>query len=230
MVSNYIVNIVVIEFIMLNIFERHRLIVSVTLSLLILAVVGVTVSSFSPSKKSEYFRELKEIYTTLKNYDKEITGWDIAKNTLVDLNYWYDFIPRYDAIGNEDRDVLILQNEVRELAIEHQVRTLPNIRKYFGDYLTEKLNWLGYKVAILNDERNKIVVFTHDNFTKRDAIENFHISVVNDLRLLGFKQIRYKWYELENYEEERYVHYNFKDLPDNEARRFSVSTIKNRTD
>jgi len=212
---------------MLNIFERHRLSVSVTLSLLILTVVGVTVSSFSPSKKSEYFRELKEIYNTVNQYDKEIINWESAKNTLVDLNYWNDFIPRYDAVSEEDHDVLILQNKVRELAIKHQLRTLPEIRKYFGEYLSGRLNGLGYKITILNDERNKIVVFTHDSFTKRSLLEQFHNTVANDLRLLGFKQIRYKWFELEKLKDEKYIHYNFKDLPDNEVRRFNISAIKN---
>jgi hypothetical protein len=209
-------------------FERHRLIVSVTLSILILTVVGVTVSSFSPSKKSEYFRELKEIYNTVNNYDsKEINSWESAKNTLVDLNYWYDFIPRYDAISDEDNDVLIMQNKVRELTIRQQLRTLPEIRKYFGEYLSEKLSGLNYKVTILNDERNKIVVFTHDSFTGRSALEKFHNTVANDLRILGFKQIRYKWYELEKSKDEKYIHYNFSDLQDNEPRKFNISVLKN---
>jgi hypothetical protein len=208
-------------------FERNRFLVSVSLSLLILTVVGVTVSSFSPSKKSEYFRELKEIYTTVNNYDKEINSWESAKNTLVDLNYWNDFIPRYDAISDEDNDVLILQNKVRELAIKHQLRTLPEIRKYFGEYLSDRLAGLDYKVTILNDERNKIVVFTHDSFTRRSSLEKFHNTVANDLRVLGFKQIRYKWYELEKLKDEKYIHYNFKDIPDNEVRRFNISAIKN---
>lgn len=209
-------------------FERHRLILSVTLSILILTVVGITVSSFSPSKKSEYFRELKEIYNTVNNYDnKEINSWESAKNTLVDLNYWYDFIPRYDAISDEDNDVLIMQNKVRELTIRQQLRTLPEIRKYFGEYLNEKLSGLNYKVTILNDERNKIVVFTHDSFTGRSALEKFHNTVATDLRILGFKQIRYKWYELEKSKDEKYIHYNFSDLPDNEPRKFNISVLKN---
>lgn len=212
---------------MLNVFERHRLLVSVSLSVVILSVVGVTVSSFSPSKKSEYFRELREIYNTVNNYEKEINNWEAAKNTLVDLNYWNDFIPRYDAVSEEDHDVLLLQNQVRDLAVKHQVRSLPEIRKYFGEYLNDRLAGLDYKVTILNDERNKIVVFTHDSFTKRNLLEKFHNTVANDLRVLGFKQIRYKWYELEKYEEEKYIHYNFSDLPDNEIRRFNISAIKN---
>jgi len=213
---------------MLSMFERHRLIVSVSLALLIIAVVGVTVSSFSPSKKSEYFKELKQIYNTVNNYDnKEIYSWEAAKNTLVDLNYWFDFIPRYDAISDEDNDVLVLQEKVRDLTIRQQLRTLPEIRKYFGEYLSDKLYGLDYKVTILNDERNKIIVFTHDSFTGRSALEKFHNTVANDLRALGFKQIRYKWYELEKLKEEKYIHYNFKDLPDNELRRFNLSVIKN---
>jgi hypothetical protein len=207
-------------------FERNRFFVSVSLSLLILTVVGVTVSSFSPSKKSEYFRELKEIYNTVNNYEKEINSWESAKNTLVDLNYWNDFIPRYDAISDEDNDVLILQNKVRELAIRHQLRTMPEIRKYFGEYLNDRLAGLDYKVTILNDERNKIVVFTHDSFTRRSYLEKFHNTVANDLRILGFKQIRYKWYELEKLKDEKYIHYNFRDMPDNEVRRFNISAIK----
>jgi len=207
-------------------FERNRFIISVSLAVIILTIVGVTVSSFSPSKKSEYFRELREIYNTVNNYEKEINSWESAKNTLVDLNYWNDFIPRYDAISEEDHDVLVLQNKVREMAIKHQLRTLPEIRKYFGEYLSDRLNGLGYKIIILNDERNKIVVFTHDSFTKRSLLEQFHNTVANDLRLLGFKQIRYKWYELEKLKDEKYIHYNFKDLPDNEVRRFSISAIK----
>jgi hypothetical protein len=212
---------------MLNIFERHSLLVSVSLSVVILSVVGVTVSSFSPSKKSEYFRELKEIYNTVNNYEKEIADWESARNTLVDLNYWFDFIPRYDAISEEDHDVLILQEQVRELAIKHQLRTLPDIRKYFGDYLSNRLTGLDYKITILNDERNKIIVFTHDSFTKRSLLEKFHNTVANDLRVLGFKQIRYKWYELEKYKDEKYIHYNFSDLPDNEVRKFNIGAIKN---
>lgn len=210
-------------------FERHRVIVSVSLAVIIIAVVGVTVSSFSPSKKSEYFQELKQIYLTVNDYDnKQITNWETAKNTLVDLNYWFDFIPRYDAIGDEDNDVLVLQNKVRDLTIRQQLRTLPEIRKYYGEYLSDKLYGLEYKVTILNDERNKIIVFTHDSFTKRSALEKFHVSVVSDLRLLGFKQIRYKWYDLEKYEDEKYIHYNFSDLPDNEPRRFNLSILKNQ--
>ena len=208
-------------------FERHRLIVSVSLALLIITVVGVTVSSFSPSKKSEYFRELKDIYNTVNLYDKEIMSWESAKNTLVDLNYWNDFIPRYDAVSEEDHDVLLVQNQVRELAVKHQVRSLPEIRKYYGEYLSDRLSGLDYKVTILNDERNKIVVFTHDSFTKRSSLEKFHNTVANDLRILGFKQIRYKWYELEKLADEKYIHYNFSDLADNEVRHFSISAIKN---
>jgi hypothetical protein len=189
--------------------------------------IGVTISSFSPSKKSEYFRELKDIYNTVSNYDKELKSWESSKNTLVDLNYWYDFIPRYDAISDEDYDVSSLQNKVRELVIKLQIRTLPEIRKYFGEYLGEELESSGYKVTILNEERNKIVVFTHDSFTRRSALEQFHNTVANDLRILGFKQIRYKWYELEKLKEEKYIHYNFKDLADNEPRRFNLSVIKN---
>ena len=210
----------------MSLFERHRIFVSVSLALVILTVLAVTVSSFSPSQKSEYFRELKEIYTTVNNYEKEINNWESARNTLVDLNYWFDFIPRYDAISEEDHDVLILQEKVRELAIKHQLRTLPEIRKYFGEYLSNRLNGLDYKITILNDERNKIVVFTHDSFTKRSLLEKFHNTVANDLRLLGFKQIRYKWYELEKLEEEKYILYNFSDLPDNEDRKFNISAIK----
>jgi hypothetical protein len=214
---------------MLEMFERHRLFVSVSLALIIIAVVGVTVSSFSPTKKSEYFKELREIYNTVNNYDsKEITNWETAKNTLVDLNYWYDFIPRYDAIGDGDNDVLVLQNKVRDLTIRQQLRTLPEIRKYFGEYLSDKLYGLNYKVTILNDERNKIIMFTHDSFTGRAALEIFHNTVANDLRALGFKQIRYKWYELEKSKEEKYIHYNFSDLPDNESRRFNLSILKNQ--
>jgi len=212
---------------MLNIFERHRLIVSVSLSLVILAILAVTVSSFSPSKKSEYFRELKEIWTTVNNYEKEINSWESAKNTLVDLNYWFDFIPRYDAVSEEDHDVLILQTKVRELAIKHQMQALPEIRKHFGEYLNDRLAGLEYKITILNDERNRIIVFTHDSFTKRSSLEKFHNTITNDLRLLGFKQIRYKWYELEKFKDEKYIHYNFSDLPDNVVRRFSISAIKN---
>jgi hypothetical protein len=208
-------------------FERNRIIVSVSLALLIITVVGVTVSSFSPSKKSEYFRELKDIYNTVNQYDKEIMSWESAKNTLVDLNYWNDFIPRYDAVSDEDHDVLVLQNKVKELAIKHQLRALPEIRKYFGDYLNDNLGGLNYKVTILNDERNRIVVFTHDSFTRRSELEKFHNTVSNDLRILGFKQIRYKWYELEKLKDEKYIHYSFKDLPDNEVRRFNISAIKN---
>ena len=212
-----------------EIFERHRLLVSVSLAIIIITVVGVTVSSFSPSKKSEYFKELKQIYNTVNNYDnKEIVNWESAKNTLVDLNYWFDFIPRYDAISDEDYDVLVLQNKVKELMLRQQLRTLPEIRKYFGEYLSDKLYGMNYKVTILNDERNKIIVFTHDSFTGRSALEKFHNSVANDLRVLGFKQIRYKWYELEKYEEEKYIHYNFSDLPDNEPRRFNLSVLKNQ--
>jgi len=209
-------------------FERHRLIVSVTLALIIITVVGVTVSSFSPSKKSEYFKELKQIYNAVNNYDsKEINSWEAAKNTLVDLNYWFDFIPRYDAISDDDNDVLVLQDKVRDLTIRQQLRALPEIRKYFGEYLSDKLYGLDYKVTILNDERNKIIVFTHDSFTGRGALEKFHNTVANDLRALGFKQIRYKWYELEKLKEEKYIHYNFKDLADIEPRRFNLSVIKN---
>ena len=210
----------------MNLFERNRFLVSVSLAFLIVVLIGVTISSFSPSKKSEYFQELKNIYTTVSNYDKEINNWEIAKNTVVDLNYWYDFIPRYDAISDEDKDVLLMQNEVRDLAIKQQIRSLPEIRKYYGEYLGNKLESRGYKVTILNDERNKIIVFTHDSFMKRKALEDFHVTVVNDLRTLGFKQIRYKWFELEKLKEERYIHYNFKDLNDNEYRRFNISALR----
>ena len=212
---------------MLNMFERHRLLVSVSLALLIIAVVGVTVSSFSPSKKSEYFKELKQIYNAVNNYDnKEINNWEAAKNTVVDLNYWFEFIPRYDAISDDDNDVLVLQDKVRDLTTRQQLRALPEIRKYFGEYLSDRLYGLDYKVTILNDERNKIIVFTHDSFTGRSALEKFHNTVANDLRALGFKQIRYKWYELEKLKEEKYIHYNFSDLPDNELRSFNLSVIK----
>jgi len=208
-------------------FERNRFIISIALALLILAFIGVTISSFSPSEKSEEYFDLETAFKVINNYSVEVKDWESAENTLIDLNYWYDYVPRYDKVSNEDYDVNSLQNKTWKLIIRHQIKALPEIRKCFGEYLGDKLKSEGYKVKILNDERNKIIFFTHDSFKRRSSLEKFHVSVVNDLRLLGFKQIRYNWYELEGLEDEKYIHYNFKDLPDNEIRRFNLSVLKN---
>ena len=207
-------------------FERNRFLISVSLSLLILAFIGVTISSFSPSEKSDEYFDLETAYQVINNYNVEINDWESSENTLIDLNYWYDYVPRYDKVSNKDFDVNSLQNKTWELIIKHQIKALPEIRKCFGEYLSNKLEPVGYKVTILNDERNKINVFTHDSFKNRSSLEKFHVSVVNDLKLFGFKQIRYKWYALEGLEDEKYIHYNFKDLADNEIRRFNISTLK----
>lgn len=207
-------------------FERNRFLISVSLSLLILAFIGLTISSFSPTEKSDEYFDLETAYQVINNYKVEVNDWESSENTLIDLNYWYDYVPRYDKVSNKDYDVNSLQNKTWELIIKHQIKALPEIRKCYGEYLRNKFESLGYKVTILNDERNKIIVFTHNSFKNRGSLEQFHVSVTNDLRLLGFKQIRYKWYELEELEDEKYIHYNFKDLADNEIRRFNISTIK----
>jgi len=208
-------------------FERNRFIISVALALLILSIVAITISSFSPSEKSEEYFDFETAFQVINNYEVDIDDWQSSENTLIDLNYWYDYVPRYDEVSYADFNVSSLQNKAWDLIIKHQIAALPEIRKYFGDYLRDKLKYLGFKVTILNDERNKIIVFTHDSFKSRSSLEKFHVSVVNDLRVLGFKQIRYKWYELEDLEDEKYIHYNFKGLPDNEIRRFNISTLKN---
>lgn len=210
---------------MINIFERNRFVISITLSLVILTMVTITLSSFSPTKKSDEYFELENTLKSIDSYNAEINNWESAKNVLIDLNYWFDLLPRYDEVGMTDSDVLSLQYRMKEKIARLQLAVLPSIRKYFGDYLFEKFQLDNYKVVVMQDERNKIIVFTHDSFTNRKSLEKFHSSVVTELKILGFKQIRYKWYELEKSEDEKYIHYNFKDFSDNEIRRYNLSML-----
>ncbi|MFI5237554.1 MAG: hypothetical protein ACHQLA_06445 [Ignavibacteriales bacterium] len=207
---------------MIRAFERNRFLVSTTLSVLIMALVTVTLSSFSPPKKSPESFELENTLSLIEDYNIELGNWEISRNALIDLNYWFGLLPRYNEIGKRDRDVLVLQNEIKEKIMRLQLTLLPSIRKFYGQHLAENLKSQKYKVVILPEERNRVIVFTHDSFTNRKSLERFHTSVVTDLRILGFKQIRYRWYELEKLGDEKYIHYNFKDITDHEVRKFNV--------
>ena len=213
---------------MLSLYERHRVLISFSLSLLALLFIYLLISGFLPKKKSGEFYELEALYKTIDDYNTDIAAWEESKNVLIDLNYWYDLLPRYDEIADDDSDVEYVLNKIREKISITQVIVLSKVREYYGEYLGEKFQLGNYKVVVKPEERHKIIVFTHSSFTKRKSLESFHVSVVNELKILGFKQIRYKWYELEQTEGERYIHYNFKDSPDLEIRKFNLSLLDSK--
>lgn len=211
---------------MLSLYERHRVLISFSLSLLALLFIYLLISGFLPAKKSNEFYEVESLYNTIDDYKTEIKSWQDSKNVLIDLNYWYDLLQRYDEIGQNDGDVEYVTNKIREKIAIIQLIVLSRVREYYVEYLNDKLHSDNYKVAVNPEDRYKIIVFTHKSFTKRNFLENFHVSVVTELKTLGFKQIRYKWYELEQQDSERYIHYNFKDSPDQEIRKFNLSLLE----
>lgn len=209
---------------MLNRDERNRYIISFAIAVLILVAIGTAISTYIPEKSKQY-AELEKIISSIDGYNMNLNNWQACKNTLMDLNYWYDLLPRYDKTDSTDADLERLHNKATDRIVKLQLRLLPKIREFYGKFLAEKL-WLeNYKVNVNSLDRNKLIVFTHKDFQIRKSLEKFHNSVLTDLQILGFSQIRYKWYEEEDLKNDNYIRYNFKEFTDNEIRKFTIAAL-----
>lgn len=200
--------------------ERYRSVISVLGAVLILFLIGFSISSSLPNN-SEAYKELKNIVSPIDNYSTEIDNWERSKNALIDFNYWYEVLERFEQVEATNNDVESLENSVKRKISKLQLKMLPKIRKYYAAYLNEKLSFDNYKVEIDSKGRNGIIIFTHKSLTKRKRIEKLHISVVSELKVLGFKQIRYKWSD-----ENRHVQYQFDDFSDNDLRAYNLEGLE----
>jgi len=200
--------------------ERNRYVISVFSAVLILFLIGFSISSSLPNK-SEAYQELENIVSPIDGYSTEIDNWERSKNALIDFNYWYEVLERFEQVEATNNDVESLENSVKRKISKLQLKLLPKIRKYYAAYLNEKLSFDNYNVEIDSKGRNRIIIFTHKSLTRRKRIEQLHISVVSELKVLGFKQIRYKWSD-----ESRYVKYYFDDYSDYDLRAYNLEGLK----
>ena len=200
--------------------ERNRYVTSVLIAVLILFLIGFSISSSLPNK-SEAYQELENIVSPIDGYSTEIDNWERSKNALIDFNYWYEVLERFEQVEATNNDVESLENGVKRKISKLQITLLPMIRKYYATYLNEKLSFDNYKVEIDSKGRNRIIIFTHKSLTRRKRIEQLHISVVSELKVLGFKQIRYKWSD-----ESRYVKYYFDDYSDYDLRAYNLEGLE----
>ena len=200
--------------------ERNRYVTSVLIAVLILFLIGFSISSSLPNK-SEAYQELENIVSPIDGYSTEIDNWERSKNALIDFNYWYEVLERFEQVEATNNDVESLENGVKRKISKLQITLLPMIRKYYAAYLNEKLSFDNYNVEIDSKGRNRIIIFTHKSLTRRKRIEQLHISVVSELKVLGFKQIRYKWSD-----ESRYVKYYFDDYSDYDLRAYNLEGLK----
>lgn len=200
--------------------ERNRYVTSVLIAVLILFLIGFSISSSLPNK-SEAYQELENIVSPIDGYSTEIDNWERSKNALIDFNYWYEVLERFEQVEATNNDVESLENGVKRKISKLQIKLLPMIRKYYAAYLNEKLSFDNYNVEIDSKGRNRIIIFTHKSLTRRKRIEQLHISVVSELKVLGFKQIRYKWSD-----ESRYVKYYFDDYSDYDLRAYNLEGLE----
>ena len=112
---------------MLNRDERNRYIISFAIALLILVVIGTAISTYIPEKSKQY-AELEKIISSIDGYNMNLYNWQACKNTLMDLNYWYDLLPRYDKTDSTDADLERLHNKATDRIVKLQLRLLPKIR------------------------------------------------------------------------------------------------------
>jgi hypothetical protein len=209
---------------MLNRDERNNYLISFGIALVILVAIATAISTSIPDKPKKYL-ELEKVINSIDAYNLEINSWHKAKNILMDLNYWYDLLPRYGEIDSTDFELQDLKKKATDRISRLQLKVLPKIREYYGKYLAEKL-WLeNYKVSVFSLDRNKLIVFAHNDFTDRKLLEKFHHSVLTDLQIIGFSQIRYKWNDTDESINENYLRYNFKEFPDNEIRKFTLAAL-----
>ena len=205
---------------MLSRYEKNNYVISVIIAVIILFLIGFSISNSLPNK-SEAYQELENIVSPINGYSTEIDNWERSKNALIDFNYWYEVLERFEQVEDTNNDVESLENGVKRKISKLQVKLLPKIRKYYAEYLNEKLSIENYKVEIDSKGRNRIIIFTHKSLTRRKRIEQFHISVVSELKVLGFKQIRYKWSD-----ESRFVRYHFDDYPDYDLRAYNLKGLE----
>lgn len=200
--------------------EKNSYVISLLIAVIILFLIGFSISSSLPNK-SEAYQELENIVSPIDGYSTEIDNWERSKNALIDFNYWYEVLERFEQVEATNNDVESLENGVKRKISKLQIKLLPKIRKYYATYLNEKLLFDNYKVEIDSKSRNRIIIFTHKSLTRRKRIEQFHISVVSELKVLGFKQIRYKWSD-----ENRYVQYHFDDYSDYDLRAYNLEGLE----
>ena len=200
--------------------EKNSYVISVLIAVIILFLIGFSISNSLPNK-SEAYQELENIVSPIDGYSTEIDNWERSKNALIDFNYWYEVLERFEQVEATNNDVESLENSVKRKISKLQLKLLPKIRKYYAAYLSEKLSLDNYKVEIDSKGRNRIIIFTHKSLTRRKRIEQLHISVVSELKVLGFKQIRYKWSN-----ESRYVKYYFDDYSDYDLRAYNLEGLE----
>ena len=197
------------------------------IAILVLFALGISISSYFPDNSEEY-EELKNLLSPIDDYKTEVTNWDEAKNALVDFNYWFELIPRFNEIDSTDDKIQSLKNNVIQKITKLQLRMLPKIREFYTYHLSEILADDKYKLNVYSFGRSKVIGITHKRFRWRTGIEKFHIMYLNELKILGFNEIRYKWVESENDEQEKYVKYNFTEIKDNELRKFTLAEIEEK--
>ena len=200
--------------------EKNSYVISVLIAVIILFLIGFSISNSLPNK-SEAYQELENIVSPIDGYSTEIDNWERSKNALIDFNYWYEVLERFEQVEATNNDVESLENGVKRKISKLQIKLLPMIRKYYAAYLNEKLSFDNYNVEIDSKGRNRIIIFTHKSLTRRKRIEQLHISVVSELKVLGFKQIRYKWSD-----ESRYVKYYFDDYSDYDLRAYNLEGLE----
>lgn len=200
--------------------ERNRYVISLFIAIIILFFIGFSISSSLPNK-SEAYQELENIVSPINGYSTEIDNWKRAKNVLIDFNYWYEVLERFEQVEATNNDVESLEKSVKRKISKLQIKLLPKIRKYYAAYLNEKPSFDNYKVEIASKGRNRIIIFTNKSLTSRRRIEQLHLSVVSELKVLGFKQIRYKWSD-----ESRYVRYEFDDYSDFDLRAYNLKGLE----
>ena len=209
---------------MLNRDERNGYLLAFGIALLIVVAIATAISTSIPNKPKKH-TEMEKIIGSIDAYNLDINNWHKAKNLLMDLNYWYDLLPRYGETDSTDYELEVLKKKAIDRISRLQLKVLPKIREYYGKYLGEKL-WLeNYKVSVFSLDRNKLIVFAHTDFKDRKILEKFHHSVLTDLQILGFSQIRYKWTVEDESINENYLRYNFKEFPDNEIRKFTIAAL-----
>ncbi len=116
------------------------------------------------------------------------------------------------AIHHPDAGIKKLGKGLKDQIAKVQANEFPIMRKAYRKLLHDKL-WVNNVETEISGSTNSIITFTGGTFANNKNKQDAQDALHDMLRLLRFKQSRYKWYE----GDDRYTYYEMKTPKDGEV-------------
>lgn len=116
-----------------------------------------------------------------------------------------------DGLNHTNKEINGIANKMKNSLIKLQIKEFPKIRKAYGVNADNKL-WEADVDVKVYGTNNTIIEFIGGTFSANKNKQDFQNDIHSMMKILRFKQVRYKWYELDD----EYTYYTIESDPDNE--------------